>query len=66
MDSFLSDGLSREEAEQRAQDFVSDADRCVTTIWEDEKARIDKAEGKIDNGYKVGCRCLTTLVTNQH
>ena len=50
--AFMDDGSSKEEAENRADSFLRDPDRCVDVIWKDEKVRARLCSGRM---YKGRC-----------
>ena len=53
LESFLSDGSSREEAEARVDEFLSSPSLCVETIWEAERKRFVEEEKGLDSKAKL-------------
>ena len=53
LESFLSDGSSREEAEARVDEFLSSPSLCVETIWEAERQRFVQEEKGLDSKAKL-------------
>ena len=53
LESFLSDGSSREEAEARVDEFLSSPSLCVETIWEAERKRFVEEDKGLDSKAKL-------------
>ena len=53
LESFLSDGSSREQAEARVDEFLSSPSLCVETIWEAERKRFVEEEKGLDSKAKL-------------
>jgi len=52
--AFMDDGSSKEEAENRADSFLRDPDRCVDVIWKDEKEQIKIKDSQTEKKFKDG------------
>jgi hypothetical protein len=51
-EAFLSDGNSREKAEERVQEFLGNPALCVDIIWAAERKRFVEEERGLDSRYK--------------